>query len=119
MTVSERESLLDLERRRGAAIGAADATALRELLTDDYRHVHANGAVQDLSAYVPAITAEPRSFTRGELVVREYGESAVLVGEQINVFTDRTSVVMVTQVAVRNGGAWRFASAHVTRIAEG
>lgn len=113
---SARDALLALEQRRIDAIGAADAAALTELLTDDYQHVHANGLVQELGDYVPAITAEKRTFRRGELAVRVYGDAAVLTGEQINIFPDRESIVVVTQVAARAGDIWRFASTHVSRI---
>ena len=118
MSAPDRVSLIDLEQKRCAALAAADATALRAILTRDYTHVHATGRVDTLDVYVDLVTESPRVSERGELAVRQYGDSAIIVGEQINTIDGRKSVVLVTQVAVRDEGLWRFASTHVSRVAE-
>lgn len=118
MTTTETDAILALERRRCAAIGATDAAALREILTDDYLHVHANGRIDDLATYISAVVQRPRRCERGPITVRQYGAAAVLVGEQINTFETHKSVVVVQQVAVRQAGMWRFVSTQVTRKAE-
>ena len=116
-TNPQHQALLDLERRRAVAIAQADAKALRSVLTSDYTHVHANGRVDDIEVYIDLMSQVPRSFERGEIAVRDYGDAAILVGEQINTIDGQRSVVMVTQTAVRANDEWRFATTHVSRVA--
>ena len=113
MTTSEE--LHDLEQCRLAAIGAADAAALREVLTEDYAHVHATGRVDDLDTYVDLMIAKPRTSKRGDISIRDYGDAAVLIGDQVNTIDGSTSVMVVSQVAVRQAGRWRFSLTHVAR----
>lgn len=115
MTGVETEALLDLERRRCAAIAGVDSAALRDILAADYVHVHANGKIDDLGGHIDAITRRPRATTRGAITVRQYGDAAVPVGEQINVSGAETVVAVVQQVAIRQDGRWRFVSTQVTR----
>ena len=46
MTADE-QALAELERRRCAAIGTADVAALKQVLSDDYVHVHMTGKIDD------------------------------------------------------------------------
>ena len=115
---AETDPILDLERRRCAAINAADASALRAVLASDYLHVHANGRIDDLDTYIGAVTERPRQTERGELNVRCYGKSAVVIGDQINTVDGNKSVVVVHQVAIEQDGDWRFVSTQVTRKTE-
>lgn len=112
---TDTEKLRDLERRRCAAISAADADALRALLTDDYAHVHATGRVDDLDTYIEVVVERPRTTERGDFSIRQYGDAAVLIGDQYNTINGEKSAVVVSQVAVREDGGWRFAMIHVVR----
>ena len=117
-TAVETEALLDLEQRRCAAIAAADASALRGLLTEDYVHVHATGKIDDLEGHIDAVTSRPRVPERRGMTVRQYGDAAVLVGEQLNRVGYAVSVSVVQQVAIRRDVDWRFVSTQVTRKAD-
>ncbi|HJS09750.1 nuclear transport factor 2 family protein [Sphingopyxis sp.] len=114
-TDPEVAALLALEQRRCAALRKGDVEELRSILSPAYRHVHANGRIDDLETYLPAAAANPRLVERGSLSVRLHGPVAELLGEQYNVFADRRSALVALQLAVRDGGEWRFATTQVTR----
>jgi ketosteroid isomerase-like protein len=77
-------NLLELEHRRCAAFDAMDLEALHSLTTDDYIHIHGNGIFdQNREEYFKTLaTRTPGRYEtqRGELVVREYGDVAILAG---------------------------------------
>ena len=111
--------VIDLERRRCAAIGAGDLAALGEILADDYQHVMGTGVVKDKAAYIDTIRNGPRVPERGELSVRPYGNAAVVIGDIINRITypgqpTRVIHATVTQVAVKSNGRWQFVSFQIT-----
>ena len=116
----DKQSVLDLEARRAAAIGAADFVALADCLHDEYFHVFGGGNTCGKAAYVEEIRKNPRKPERGELTVRLYGDTAVVTGDIINRinFADkglRVIHAMVTQVAVRCADSkWRFVSFQIT-----
>lgn len=122
--MDDRDALLDLERRRCAAISAGDVEALRALLSDDYVHVHMNAALDDRAGHLDGVARRPRETTRGELLVRVYGELAVLTGELTNRMAapgeqPKTMRAYCHQVAVRHDGAWRFVSTQLTPLRTG
>lgn len=115
----DKEQILDLERRRCAAIGAGNLAALADVLADDYVHVMGMGTVKDKASYIETIHSGPRVPERGTLTVRLYGDAAVLTGDLLNRINTpgrepRVIDAMVTQVAVKSGGRWRFVSFQIT-----
>lgn len=113
------EAVLDLERRRCEAIGAGNLAELATVLADDYFHVMGTGVTKDKAAYIETIKNGPRVPERGALTVRLYGETAVITGDIINRISypgQETKVInaMVTQVAAKQAGAWRFVSFQIT-----
>jgi hypothetical protein len=122
--MSEESELVELERRRCAAISAGDVAALEALLSEDYVHVHMNAAVDDRAGHLEGVARRPRQTTRGELLVRVYGELAVLTGELTNQMVapgqePRVMRAYCHQVAVRRAGAWRFVSTQLTPLRTG
>lgn len=118
MTTNAKDAILDLERRRCEAISAADEAALRAVLSDDYIHVHATGHIDRIDTYLKVVTEHPRHTERGEITLRQYGDVAVLVGDQVNTRDSQKTAVVVTQVAVRQGDQWRFVTTQVARKAQ-
>jgi ketosteroid isomerase-like protein len=117
--IDDKQQVLDLERRRCAAIGTGDLAALADVLADDYVHVMGTGKVKDKAAYIETIRNGPRAPERGDLTVRVYGDAAVVTGDLLNSINTsgrepRTIDTMVTQVAVRSGGRWHFVSFQIT-----
>jgi hypothetical protein len=116
MTADE-QALIDLERRCCAAIGSADVAALKELLSEDYVHVHMTGKIEDLAGHIEAITLRPRTPERRALSIRCYGDAAVTIGDQLNKADGKVTVGIAQQVAIKRDGRWRFVSTQMTRKA--
>ncbi len=120
MSETDIAALKALEARRCTAIAAGDTATLASLLTDDYSHVHMTGALDDRPGHLKAIASRPRQALRGELTIRCYGDLAVITGQQTNRTPNPeggppTEVLAYChQVAVRQDGAWRFASVQLT-----
>jgi hypothetical protein len=115
----ETEAVLELERRRCAAIAGADFDALGEVLGHDYLHVFGTGPTTDKPGYIATIKAGPRVPVRGELKVRIYGEAAVITGDMINTINPpgqptRVIHAFCTQVAAKREGRWQFVSFQLT-----
>lgn len=117
--VDEVQAILDLERRRCEAIGAGNLEELSAVLADDYFHVMGTGVVKNKTSYIETIKNGPRVPERGDLAVRLYGDAAVITGDIINRISypgQETRIInaMVTQVAAKAGGVWRFVSFQIT-----
>ena len=107
----DEEQFRDLERRRTDAIAAGDVDALRGILAEDYTHIHASGKIDDRETHIASMAKSRRGTERGEVTVRQYGDTALLTGELVNLNRDgRKNRYMCQQVAVKSGGAWRFVS---------
>jgi ketosteroid isomerase-like protein len=115
-------TLLRLEQERCRALSEKDWSALDALLSDDYTHVHTTGRVEDKPTYIQGMKARPRETSRGDLTVRIYGDSAVMMGLQTNKTQgpDGTNLMhsQVIQVWVKQGGSWRLVAGQNTRAAE-
>jgi ketosteroid isomerase-like protein len=119
--MDDQTELLELERRRCSAISAGDIASLEALLSDDYVHVHMTAMVDDRAGHLAGVAKRPRTTTRGEILVRVYGDLAVLTGELSNQMAapgqePRAVRAYCHQVAVRTGGSWRFVSAQLTPL---
>ena len=119
--MDESTELLELERRRCAAISTGDIDTLRSLLSEDYVHVHMNAALDDRAGHLAGVAKRPRTTTRGEIRVRIYDGLAVLTGELTNQMPQpgqepRAMRAYCHQVAVRQGTTWRFVSTQLTPL---
>lgn len=117
---NDQDAVLDLERRRCAAIGSGDLASLRDCLADDYLHVGGAGSTSDKEAYVKTIANGPRAPERSNLKVRVYGDAAVLTGDLLNKIGApgepvKTVETFATQIAIRKDGKWRFVSFQLTQ----
>jgi ketosteroid isomerase-like protein len=116
----ERGALLDLERRRCAAIEDGDVAALQLMLADDYVHVHMSGKIDDREEHLRAVERSPRKPIPGETLVRIYGDLAVVTGHLHNHLAGPDQVVNKTychRIAAKRDGQWRFVSVHLTPLA--
>ena len=127
--MTDDDDLMAAERRRCAAIVAADVDGLSGLLADELVHVHTTGLIDDKPSYLSGIRdrLEVRSVERGPLRVRRFGDTAVMTGELTNTVRRRVDgpaaawtvlPSFVTQVWVgphTPGAGWRMASYHSSR----
>ena len=116
------EELFALEQARLDALNRNDVDSVGRLMAADLVHVHATGAVQDKAQFLAGLRALPRQCLREDLQVRACGaDAAVLTGHVVNTLTrpgqDTPEQIrmMVTLVARRAEGAWRFVSFHACR----
>jgi ketosteroid isomerase-like protein len=117
------QALLDLEKRRCAAIAAADGATLASMLADDYVHIHMNGFEDDRKGHVEKVVKNPRRTERGEIKVRIFGDVALLNGPATNHAKkpDGSDVVVhaaAQQVLVRRPQGWIYVLTHMTPARE-
>jgi ketosteroid isomerase-like protein len=120
------EDIEDVDRRFFAALLAADADALRAILTDDFVLVDVmRGSEVTRDALIEAVGARQISFELASVIesrVRRYGDAAIVVGR--TEMGGRAGAApwaaksRYTHVFVLRGGAWRLASAQGTPIAD-
>ncbi|WP_321961352.1 nuclear transport factor 2 family protein [Paraburkholderia sp. J7] len=118
----DREAILDLERRRQAALVAIDLAALDAMFCADLVHVHSTGLVHDKTALLRHIDRK-RGFIaieRGPLTIRIEGTIAVMTGpmsSRMRAPNGADETVMhsfVTQVLRHTEQGWRFMSFQLT-----
>ena len=111
--------LIRLEDERCRAFKDLDETAMSNLLTSDYSHVHMNGHMEDKPAFMAMLPKRQRSIARQDLNVRVHGDSAIMTGRMLT--TRETGDVMdtfATQTWVKQDGAWKLAAIQVCPYAE-
>jgi hypothetical protein len=95
------------ERERCRAISEQDWPALDRVLADDLTHTHMQGRVDDKLALFENLRRRPRTVRRGELMVRVYGEVAVMNGRQYLDTGDGETENEAIQVWHRSEDGWR------------
>src|SRR5437879_3673886 len=115
--------LKGLEQERCRALSEQDWPVLEGLLADDYTHVHTTGRVETKPVYIKGMQERPRATSRGDLSVRVYGDSAVMMGTQTNKTARAGQTELrhsqVIQVWVKQAAGWKLVAAQNTRGAEG
>ena len=115
-----------VERRRQRALVEADLDALGELLDDTLVYTHSHG-VTHTKAQLLEHTANRRPYldiTRGELLIRVFGDVAVITGPLTNLVRtpdggERTLAGVAIQVLRRDDdNRWRFVSSQTTPYGE-
>lgn len=111
--------VLDAEAARCKATREGDLDALRDVLHEGYTHVTGFGSVLNRQQYLDWVRERPRRHERHALSVRRYGDTAVIVGALTNYLSEagggtRVVEAMVTQVAQRADGVWRFVAFQIT-----
>jgi len=118
--VEDVATVLELERRRIAAVNAGDAEAIEPLLADDIIQIHANGRIDNKASLLEIERSTRRTIEPRNPQVRLYGHVAILTGLAIHhSVSDGAPVIyrlFSTQVAVRRGDAWQFVSVQATMM---
>jgi ketosteroid isomerase-like protein len=110
----------EIDRRRVDGCNAADAAAMRAVLTDDYVHIHTGGTFDTADSYVAAVTKGDRKIAPRTLEVRVYGDCAVAIGPLVMTIQtpagERVLTMVCTQVAHRFAEGWKFVSLQATAL---
>lgn len=118
--------VLAVENRRQDALIAGDVDALDEIFDDSLIHIHAPGLVHTKPLLLEHVAARRAylEITRQDLLVRIFGDTAVITGGIVNRMRapqggERTVDGVVTQVLRRGAdGQWRFVSFQMTPYGE-
>lgn len=118
--------ILELERRRCAALIAADFATLDQLLAEDLIHVHGSGTPDTKAHYFEDIRTafEFLAIERTDARVRFHGDVAVLTGPMMHRVRVRGSGEIVvmhafgTQIWAPAGGSWKLMLYQATPIAK-
>lgn len=96
-----------------------DANGLNRWLADDLQYAHSGGQKQNKPEYIAAVTKGPakyESFTFSDLVVRFYGNAAVLTGfVDVKMKGQDSFRVRTLQVYTEKDGHWQLAAHQSTR----
>jgi uncharacterized protein (TIGR02246 family) len=126
MTDSEQAEILAVEKRRQDALIAGDLDALDAIFEDSLIHIHAPGLVHTKALLLEHVAVRHAyiEITRQDLLVRVFGDTAVMTGGIVNRMHapgggERTIDGVVTQVLHRgDDGQWRFVSFQMTPYGE-
>jgi ketosteroid isomerase-like protein len=120
----DSNAILEIERRRRAALVAVDLDELDRLFAEDLIHVHSTG-MKHTKAELLRHIEQKRAFLaidRGDLQIRVEGPIAVITGTMTNRMCSRDGKAeillhgFVTQVLRRNDEGWQFISFQLTPI---
>jgi ketosteroid isomerase-like protein len=120
----DSNAILEIERRRRAALVAVDLDELERLFAEDLIHVHSTGMTHTKAELLRHIE-QKRAFLaidRGDLQIRVEGPIAVITGTITNRMRSRDGKAeillhgFVTQVLRRNDEGWKFISFQLTPI---
>ena len=119
MTTDEEDprvaKILELDKRRRAALVAADIPALDRVLADDLIHIHANGTVDTKMQYFSTVRTvwEFMVIERPEIAIRFHGDAAIMTGIMKHIVRAkatreiRTMDAFGTQIWAPHGDTWK------------
>lgn len=112
--VDRIDEVIDAETRRCGAIEANDWDMLADLLTESFQYLHASGRVHDKVGHLELAKRRRRVLSRTDLVVRTYGNVAVMTGGLTMRFPEpegapeEVNEYFVVQVWVEQNGTWKL-----------
>jgi len=114
-----------IEARRVRAMLQRDTAALEPMLADGLTYAHSNGQIDTKASFLESIASgrlEYKSFDRDDVVVRVFGNTAVVTGRAaVRVKTggkDLAFSIRFTDVYVKNEGRWQMTAWQSTRLPE-
>lgn len=119
----DEQAALAAQDRRFAATIAGDVAALSAMMTDDLTYTHSSGVVESKAEFLDGLKSGRylyREITPRERRVRVHGDAAVVSGRCHIVIEPggrRTEIDLTfTELYVKEGGGWRMALWHSTRL---
>jgi hypothetical protein len=123
--VDPASELRTIERRRLAALCAADMPICVDIHADDYQLVTPAGATMSKAEYLGQIADGSLDYRRfepdGEISVRMLGGSAGALRYRVSIDVsfpggDESATFWHTDIYERRGGSWQVVWSHATRI---
>lgn len=108
-----QQDVVALAQRFIDAQKTCNVAELNKIVADDMQFIHVGGNTQDRSAFVAGVGGCALSnLTLDVTKVRVYGDATAIVqGTQVHTLKNGTSgTLIVSQVYVKQNGAWKFAS---------
>ena len=119
-TAAIRE-LTEIEARLATTYKAGDCDGWAAQLAPDWSVIHITGTVITRGEAVQACKALPaplETLVFEDLVVRPYGDTAVVTGRTTVRAAGQTVLLRFTDVFVRRDGKWLVVASHATRLAQ-
>lgn len=123
LAAATQDEVTQAEKAWAAAVVKGDHATLDRLLADDLIYTHSSAAVENKSVYfgkLKAGTLKYESLQHEEIVVKTYGDSAVLHCKvRMKGVSDGapfTAYAVMTHFWVKQGGAWKLAAHQATRL---
>lgn len=115
-----QQDITALAQRFITAQKTCNTAELNKMVTDDMQFIHVGGMTQDKTAFVQGVGGCALSnLTLDVTKVRVYGDTAILQGTQVHTLKNGTGgTLIVSQVYVKQGGTWKFASHQSTAPAQ-
>ena len=115
-----QQDITALAQRFITAQKTCNTAELNKIVADDMQFIHVGGMTQDKAAFVAGVGGCALSnLTLDVTKVRVYGDTAILQGTQVHTLKNGTSgTLIVSQVYVKQGGTWKFASHQSTAPAQ-
>lgn len=111
------------ENERLAAIRAGDWARFSGVVGDDLVYTKMDGALETKADYLDVLQASPRTYTRNNLVVRVFGDVAVMHGGiQVTVAAqpdgtpERVRTGTILQVWAKRDDRWQLVAAQATDV---
>ncbi len=107
-----QQDALTAQKKFIEAYKTCNVPELSKLITSDMQFIHVGGMTQDKTSFVAGVGGCALSNLVLEVSkVRMYGDTAVIQGTQTHTLKNGTSgTLVVSQVYVKQNGAWLFAS---------
>ncbi len=119
------QAIIDLDRKRMAAMCQQDSGALQEILADDLIYTHSSARVdtkQSLIGNMEAGSTVYQSIEASDVVAQDLGDAVVVTGvARITVSSNgkpNSFGVRFTDVYANRGGHWQMVTWQSTRLPE-
>jgi ketosteroid isomerase-like protein len=119
------QRIIDLDKKRMAAMARQDIATLNALLSDDLVYTHSSARVDTKQSLIGAMESGATVYTAVEpsdVVAQDLGTAVVLTGAaRISVTSNGNPInfgVRFTDVYVNKGGEWQMVAWQSTRLPE-
>ena len=119
------KEVLEVDTQRADAYVNGDVATLERILADDVSYVHPTGKIETKAEVIAGFKAQDRkykSIKRDDVVVRIYGNTAIVTGRNTISAEYQGKIYDVqnrfTRVYVKQAGKWRLVAHHGSNIAQ-